>query len=93
MRPSGVFRTLSGGRELSASSEQHSSSCSVNVTLISFGAQGDCSAWAAQIVRQLSDRPQTLSASANASRLFIMLGQYLIGGDYNECLRGRQRSS
>jgi hypothetical protein len=41
-------------------------------------------------VRQLSDRPHTLSASANASRLFMMLRQYLIGGDYNECLRGRQ---
>jgi hypothetical protein len=72
------------------SSEQHSSSCSIDVILGPSEAQKDCSAWSAQIAIQLSDKPNTLSASAKASSLFNMLRRHLIGWDYNECFCCRQ---
>jgi hypothetical protein len=53
------------------SSEQHSSFRSIDVTLVSSEAQDDSSAWSAQIARQPGVKPNTLSASANASKCFI----------------------
>jgi hypothetical protein len=52
--------------------------------LVSSDAQESCSAWAAQIVMQPSERLPTLSASANASHLFTMFRQDFIGGYYSE---------
>jgi hypothetical protein len=88
--PAGVFCILSGGADLSVSSGQHSSSCPIDTTPISSESQDDRFAWSAQIARQLGDKPNTLSASANASHRFIDSGRYFIGGDYTEFCSGRQ---
>jgi hypothetical protein len=54
------------------------------VTPVSFEAQDDRSAWSAQIVIQLGDRPNMLTANANATSCFISPRRHFIGGDYIE---------
>lgn len=73
-------------------SKQHSSSFSIDVTPVSSEAQDDCSAWSAQIAIQPGDKPNTLSASANASSFFINSRTFCIGGNYSEYCGDRQIS-